>query len=282
MRFLRLSLATLSLAAIAAAAWVHADTPAAPQVTEMGRGPTIVFLHGLGAGRMDWMPTARKLIGRYHVVLVDLPGHGSSALPEPFSLEACAEQIDAIVARQKAESTIVVGQGVGGLLAMLAASAHPDHSRGIFLIDAQIKSPLAVGEQERSQFMRFMEDNYATFTQMAFSKMGRDSVESAKLYAMMSGVPPVTIKAYIGALLMVDANRALKSLKAPPALLFTERTWKAGMSWGALSKQFGFEDSTIAVPRRMANAGFLVMKDQPDSLSAMISEFATARIGAGR
>jgi hypothetical protein len=128
--------------------------------------------------------------------------------------------------------------------------------------------------------MRFMDDNYATFTQMAFSKMGRDSVESAKLYAMMSAVPPATIKAYIRALIMVDANHAVKSLKAPPALVFTERTWKAGMAWGALSKQFGYEDSTIAVPRRMANTGFLVMKDQPDTLAAMISEFASARIGA--
>ena len=282
MRLLRLSLATLGLAVLAAAAWVHADTPAAPQVTEMGRGPTIVFVHGLGAARMDWMPTARKLISRYHVVLVDVPGHGSSALPEPFSLEACAEQVDAILARQKAESTIVVGQGAGGLLALMAAQAHPDRTRGLFLIDTQIKSPIPVGEQDRVQLMRFMDDNYATFTQMAFSRMGRDSVESAKLYAMMSAVPPVTVKAYIRALILVDANRAVKSLKSPPALVFTERTWKPGTSWGALAKQFGYEDSTVAVPRRIANAGFLVMKDQPDSLAAMISEFATARIGAAR
>ncbi len=282
MRLLRLSLAALALTAVAVTGLVHADTPAAPaapQTTELGRGTTIVFLHSLGAARMDWMPTARKLLGRYRVVLVDLPGHGTSALPDPFSLEAAAQQVDAVIARQKAESTIVVGQGLGGLIALMAVSAHPEHSRGLLLIDTQIKSPLPVGEQEMAQVTRFMDDNYSTFLQLAFSKMGRDSVESAKLFAMMSAAPPATVKAYLRTLFTVDANRNLKVLPKPPGLVFTERMWKSGTSWGTLAKAAGYEDSTIAVPQRIANAGLLVMKDQPDSLAAVVSRFADSRIG---
>lgn len=279
MRLLRLSLAALALTAVAVTGLVHADTPAAPQTTELGRGTTIVFLHSLGAARMDWMPTARKLLGRYRVVLVDLPGHGTSALPDPFSLEAAAQQVDAVIARQKAESTIVVGQGLGGLIALMAVSAHPEHSRGLLLIDTQIKSPLPVGEQEMAQVTRFMDENYSTFMQMAFSKMGRDSVESAKLFAMMSAAPPATVKAYLRTLFTVDGNRNLKMLPKPPGLVFTERMWKSGTAWGTLAKAAGYEDSTIAVPQRIAGAGLLVMKDQPDTLAAVVSRFADSRVG---
>lgn len=281
MRLARLPLLMLLVGAITAAALVHAD-PVALQVTELGHGPTIVFVHGLGLARMDWMPTARKLIGRYHVVLVDLPGHGASPLPEPFSLEAAAQAIDGVIAKQKPESTIVVGSGVGGLMALLVASAHPEHVRGALLIDTQIKTPIPMGEQDRDQMMKFMEENYATFTQMAFAKMGRDSVESARLFAMMAAVPPATVKAFIRALVMVDANRDVKALKVPIALAFTERTWKGDKNWGVVAKAFGWEDTTIAVPRRIANAGFLVMKDQPDTLAAMISDLATASFARRR
>lgn len=280
MRLLRLSLAALALAGIVAASRAVADPPAAPQTTELGRGTTIVFLHSLGAGRMDWMPTARKLIGRHRVVLVDLPGHGTSALPDPFSLEAAAEMVDGIVARQKAESTVIVGQGVGGLIALKAVAAHPEHSRGLLLIDTAIKSPIPVDDQQVNMMQRFMDDNYATFLQMAFSKMGRDSTESARLFAMMSATPPATVKAYLRMLFRADGNADLKALKTPPTMLFTERLWPAGVSWGTLAKGAGYNDSTFATPRRLAGAGMLVMKDQPDSLAAIIAEFASAKVAA--
>lgn len=280
MRLLRLSLAALALAAVVAATRVQADPPAAPQTTELGRGTTIVFLHSLGAGRMDWMPTARKLIGRYRVVLVDLPGHGTSALPDPFSLEAAAEMVDGIIAKQKAESTVVVGQGVGGLIALKAVAAHPEHSRGLLLIDTAIKSPIPVEEQQMTMMQRFMDENYATFLQMAFSKMGRDSTESARLFAMMSAAPPATVKAYLRMLFRADGNPDLKALKTPPSLVFTERMWHSGTSWGTLAKAAGYNDSTFTTPRRMANAGMLVMKDQPDSLAAIVADFANARVAA--
>src|SRR5260221_5110486 len=70
--------ALLAIAAFAA-------TPATLKTTELGHGPTIVFLHGLGGGRLQWMPVARKLLATNRVVLVDLPGHGDSTMPDPFS-----------------------------------------------------------------------------------------------------------------------------------------------------------------------------------------------------
>src|SRR5437763_16552973 len=101
-----------SLFALAAAvgiamrvAAVHAD-PVVLKTTDLGHGPTIVFVHGLGATRNDWLPTARRLVGRYHLVLVDLPGHGDSPPPEPLPFTTGGQALDGALARQNPERTI--------------------------------------------------------------------------------------------------------------------------------------------------------------------------------
>ena len=128
--------AVLALVAITAATAAHAAEPVALKTTELGAGPTIVFVHDLGAGRLAWMPVARRLIGRYHVVLVDLPGHGESPMPDGFTFNAAAAALDPVVAKQKPDSTIVVGHGVGGVVALLEAAAHPEHVRGVVVMGA--------------------------------------------------------------------------------------------------------------------------------------------------
>jgi pimeloyl-ACP methyl ester carboxylesterase len=259
---------------------VRAEGPGL-QTMEMGTGPTIVMVPGLGGTRTDWLQTVKRLRDRYHCVMVEIPGQGTSPLPDPFSLQKAAEALDAVVAMQKPESTIVIGHGFGGTLALLAASAHPDHLRGLMLLDAPIKSPLPVSDQQRDQFVRFIDENYQQFSQMAFSKMGRDSTESMQMSALMAAVPPATVKAYLRNILSADANRELKELKVPLALAFSEAAWKADKSAGAVMRAAGIEDSTLAAPMRIANAGPRPMKDQPDTLATWISGFA-ARSFAGK
>ena len=282
MKSLRPIAALVLLGALALGALAHAaDAPApvALKTTELGHGPTVVFVPGLGGTRLDWMPTAKRLLATHRVVMVDLPGQGDSPLPDPFSLQVAAEALDGVLAKQNADSTVVVGAGVGGLLALLAVSAHPGHARGIVLIDTQVKSPIPVPDQQREQLMRFMDDNYQAFSQMAFSRMGRDSAENARIMTMMAAVPAPTVKAYFRHLIAVDANKDAKALKRPMALVFTDRIWKKGQSWGTVSKGFGWEDSTVAVPRRITDAGYLVMKDQPDTLADLVRRFSAASIG---
>ena len=263
-----------TLTAVLTASLVHADGTGL-QMLEMGTGPTVVMVPGLGGSRTDWLQTVKRLRDRYHCVMVEIPGQGASPLPDPFSLQLAAQALDDVVAKQKPESTIVVGNGFGGMLALLAASAHPEHLRGIMLIDTPIKSPIPVTDQERDQFTTFIDENYQQFSMMAFSKMGRDSTESARLYALMAAVPPATVKAYLRKILGADANSDLKGLKVPLALAFTEGGWKAGTSAGTTMRRFGFEDTTLAMPLRIANAGVQVMKDQPDTVATWISGFAT-------
>ena len=265
-------LLTATLAAALAA-------PVALKTTELGRGPTIVFVHGLGASRNDWLPTARKLLGRYRVVLVDLPGHGDSPLPDPFSFATVGDALDAVLAKQNPDSTIVVAHQIGGRVALAAFAAHPGRAKGLVLIDVPVGLPIAIDDQQKKQFLEFMDSNYEAVASRMFSNMGRDTTQSKAIYTMFTQTPPATVKAYVREGFFSDGNKDAKAAKVPEQLVVTSRVWKPGMTSGSVLKTMGWEDTT-ARAIRVADAAFWVMKDQPDTLAAIVSQFATARIAA--
>jgi pimeloyl-ACP methyl ester carboxylesterase len=271
-----LSLASLLLATLAAPSVTSAQT-AAPKTTELGRGPAIVFVHGLGGTRNDWLPTARKLIGRHRIVLVDLPGHGETPLPDPFSFATVGEALDQVLAKQDPESTIVVAHEIGGRAAMAALAAHAGRAKGLVLIDVPVGIPAQIDDQQKKGFLNFMDNSFDVVSKMMFSNKGRDTTQSKAIYAVFTQTSPATVKAFIREGFYSDGNKDARALKLPVKMLATSRLWTPELTSGALLKRMGWEDTTATLTR-VPDAGFWVMKDQPDSLAAWIGEFATASI----
>ena len=98
---------------------------------ERGR-PSIVFLHGIRLGRDIWEPHARRLSRTYHVVTIDLPGHGGAA-HVPFTSEGVAEILDHVLGRVASPKPLIVGYSLGGYVAMQHAAAHPERTSGLLL-----------------------------------------------------------------------------------------------------------------------------------------------------
>ena len=269
-----LALATLLAPAVSAG-------PVELKTTELGHGPTIVFVHGLGASRTDWLPTARKLLGRYRIVLVDLPGHGDSALPDPFSFASAGEALNQVLAKQSPESTIVVAHQMGGRAALAALAAHPGRAKGLLLIDVPLGIPVAIDDQQKKQFLDFMEQSYESVTKMMFSSLGRDSAQSGAIYTMFTRTPPATVKSFVREGFYSDGNKDIRSLKLPVQVVVTSRLWRRNATPGAVLKLLGWEDTTATV-RRLPDSGYWMAKDQPDSLAAIIGDFATARLAAAK
>ena len=99
--------------------------------------PTLVFLHGTRVTRSMWNLQVAGLTDRYRVVTVDLPGHGVLA-DMHFRMPAAVA-----VARSAIEGSggraIVVGQSLGGYVAMELAAAHPDLVAGLVLCNATME-----------------------------------------------------------------------------------------------------------------------------------------------
>ena len=272
-----LALAVLAVSLTLAAA-VHAD-PIVLKTTALGHGPTILFVHALGGTRNDWLPTARKLLAHYRVVLVDLPGHGDSPLPDPFSFATVGEALDGVLAKENPDSTIIVGHQMGGRAALAALVVHPGRVKGLVLLDVPIGLPLQMEDQQKKHFLDLMDNSYEPVAKMMFSKLGRDTTQSSAIFTMFLQTPPATVKAFVREGFYSDGNKNAKSLKIPVLRVATSLVWEPGLSSGAVLKVLGWEDTTATV-LRLPDSGYWAMKDQPDSLAAIIGKFAAARFAA--
>jgi pimeloyl-ACP methyl ester carboxylesterase len=93
--------------------------------------PSILLLHGIRLGREIWEPHVRFLIPRYHVVTLDLPGHGALAA-SPFTTPGIMSLMDEATALCTVPP-VVVGYSLGGYVAIEYASRYPERTRGLLL-----------------------------------------------------------------------------------------------------------------------------------------------------
>jgi len=273
----RITLFALAGVAVLLAALTR-PAPAELKATEFGKGPTIVLVHGLGGARMTWLPVARKLMGTHHVVMLDLPGHGDSPLPDPFSLEACGDDLATALAKYDAKQTVLVGLGVGGLVALEALNKKPDAVAGLVLVEAAAKSTMAIPDQQQKMFMQQLDSAYEPFIRMVYGQLARDSTQAVKLRADAMRIEPRNIKSYMRYLLKVDASGALKKIKSPVMVVVSDRRWTKERKWPEVAAELGYADVPQIDARRVNGSGYMVQMDQPDSLAALIGEFTAAAV----
>lgn len=83
--------------------------------TELGVGPPLVLLHGLGDSHRTWRRVAPRLADHFRVLLLDLPGHGLSDRPDaPYTLDWYAAMVFAWLDAIGVGTASVVGHSYGG------------------------------------------------------------------------------------------------------------------------------------------------------------------------
>lgn len=87
-------------------------------VQRMGRGPSILLIHGTGAANHSWRGLAPLLAQHFTVIAPDLPGHGfTGASPSRrLSLPAMAADLRHLVRKLDIQPDIVVGHSAGAAI----------------------------------------------------------------------------------------------------------------------------------------------------------------------
>jgi pimeloyl-ACP methyl ester carboxylesterase len=104
---------------------------------EMGTGPPVVLLHGLGDSHRTWSKVAPLLAPHRRVLMPDLPGHGFSGRPDAsYALEWHAEIIGTWLVALGLESVELVGHSFGGGVAQWLLLDHRARVRRLALVSA--------------------------------------------------------------------------------------------------------------------------------------------------
>jgi pimeloyl-ACP methyl ester carboxylesterase len=103
-----------------------------------GDGPVMVLIHGMAGSSATWNAVLPSLAERYAVVAPDLPGHGDSAKPctADYSLGAYASTVRDLLVALGHQRATVVGQSLGGGIAMQYAYQFPERCERLVLVDS--------------------------------------------------------------------------------------------------------------------------------------------------
>ena len=99
-----------------------------------------LLLHGaLGSGNnlRSLAVKLAKLRPEYRFCLVDLRHHGESqGAPPPNTLEACAQELSALIAQLGREPDVIAGHSFGGKTALMFARLFPGRARQYWILDS--------------------------------------------------------------------------------------------------------------------------------------------------
>jgi pimeloyl-ACP methyl ester carboxylesterase len=109
---------------------------------DVGAGPVVVLVHGLGSRKEDWLPDVAPLSQKYRVLVPDQIGFGHSDKPLiDYRIQTYVDFLDEFLRDLKVEKASLVGESLGGWISALYAAeitggAHVVPVEKLVLVDA--------------------------------------------------------------------------------------------------------------------------------------------------
>lgn len=178
--------------------------------------PTLMLLHGLGAtGPLNWFTAFADLAERYHVVAVDHRGHGHGIPTRRFRLSDCADDVIAVADALGIHDLIAVGYSMGGPIAKLCWSRHPERVRGLVLC---------------ATAKHFTPRQYPVLTRAILpgavigARMAPSLVREQIIEGMLRGIPAPKVRDYVRKE-MSGSDPAALAQATRAVLRFSSRDW---------------------------------------------------------
>lgn len=194
-------------------------------VAQAGAGRDLVLLHSLLADRSAFDRVVPVLAGNHRVWLVNLPGYGASAAAGA-SVEDYADHIAALFRALKLpRQTDVLGNGLGGFIAVALACRHGDLFEHLIVADSLATFPPAGKEPLRMMAERVRQHGMSAILDAAINRMfpqpfiaaNPDIVAERK--AALGRADPGCFSAACTALAQVDLEPLLAGIRNPTLVM---------------------------------------------------------------
>ena len=193
--------------------------------TEEGEGPPVILLHGFAVNAdLNWRLSgiSPRLAKEFHVVALDLRGHGLSDKPRTAAAYGMqlVEDVLRLMDLLDIERAHVVGYSSGGFVALKLATTHPERLLSVAVLGAGWENPEAshfLGELDR--FAAALQSGKAVGPiAQAFGEDRRPSLVHRTWVKLMTGylADKDAMVALIGSLTELAVSEAhLRSIQVP-------------------------------------------------------------------
>lgn len=257
-------------------------------------GPPMILLHGSNSSLQTWEPLVARLGREYHIITLDLPGHGlTGASPDQdYSANGMIAAVDVVAAKLNLDHFILGGNSMGGWVSWRYALAEPARVDALILLDAA-GMPLRKGESPPPSNIGFRLLKYPWGRWLTTQITPRRLVEKSLRGSVSNQaiVDDAMVDRY-WELLRFPGNRQATAMRA-----VTDREPAVADHIGAITAPtlilFGKEDRLVLASaaqtfhdridgsesKLLDGVGHLPMEEAPDATAAIIGDFLKRRLG---
>jgi pyruvate dehydrogenase E2 component (dihydrolipoamide acetyltransferase) len=191
----------------------------------------IIFVHGFGSDLNSWMFNQPQLAQTHTTYALDLPGHGESDKQvQEGSVIEFAEAVAKFMDGLNIDRAHLVGQSLGGAIAMQLSASHPEKAASLTLISTAGLGPdinipyieAFIGATGRKDLKPELEKLFADPQQVS-----RDMINNVLKYKRMDGVEQVlkaiAASCFAGGRQSTVMREHLAGFKGPIQVIFGER-----------------------------------------------------------
>ncbi len=104
-----------------------------------GSGPALLMVHGLGGSAINWMAVGPLIAKTHRALAIDLAGFGQTPLlGRAATVGSNAKLVHAFIEEVIGEPVILMGNSMGGHIAVIEASDHPEWVTSMVLVDPAV------------------------------------------------------------------------------------------------------------------------------------------------
>ncbi|MCU4175515.1 alpha/beta fold hydrolase [Carboxylicivirga sp. N1Y90] len=132
--------------------------------TEYGQGEElIVLIHGWSCDKSYWSKQVDYFKQEYHVVTIDLGGHGKSGLNrDNWTMSAYGDDINSVLKKMDFQKAYLAGHSMGSDVILEAANKWGENNIELFLVDRFNDTPMPWIGESFDNFLQPFKDDFVT------------------------------------------------------------------------------------------------------------------------
>jgi pimeloyl-ACP methyl ester carboxylesterase len=109
--------------------------------TDYGAGEkALLFVHGWSCDETFWAAQVSALAAKFHVITIDLPGHGQSDKPQiAYTMDLYARAIDAVLRDAKVKAATLIGHSNGTPVIRQFYRKFPEKTRALVIVEGALR-----------------------------------------------------------------------------------------------------------------------------------------------
>ena len=256
----------------------HTDGLASIAYDIQGKGPLVIFLHGIGGNRLNWTGQLEHFGSRFCAVAWDARGYlGSDDSPQTLQFGDFADDLLRLLDQLKVEQAHLVGLSMGGMIIQDFYGRYADRVATLALVDTSSGFGVASEEVKQDFLARRLEplEKGSTPAEIApevVKVLVAPSAEQPvrdKLIASMSALRVDSYKQALHAIVSTDFRAVLAHISVPTLVIVGEEDQVTPPA----ASEFLVENIPGASLVTIPGSGHLTNIEQPKAFNAALGAF---------